>query len=90
MGGEINKLNDRHYAKGDEMKGVHPIIRQIVDRDCHVGTPYRKVIRHVVSKLNGGWATFKGMPREDRRVFIIQCCSVHFENRDLYHYVMRG
>ena len=26
---------------------VHPIVRQIIDRDCHVGESYRTVIRHV-------------------------------------------
>ena len=63
---------------------AHPIIRQIVNRDCHVGTPYRKVVRHVASRLNGGWKTFKGLNRNDRRVFICECCEIHLENRQLF------
>ena len=73
----------------DKIHG-HPIIRQIIDRDCHVGTPYRRVVRHVASRLNGGWATFKGLSREDRRTFIVECCARHWENRDLYRAVAKG
>jgi hypothetical protein len=69
---------------------IHPIIRLIVDRDCHVGMPYRGVIRHVASRLQGGWPAFKALPREKRRVFIVQCCAVHHANRLLYEIVTRG
>jgi hypothetical protein len=44
---------------------VHPIVRQIIDRDCYVGESYRRVIRHVVSKLRGGYAAFRKMPRSE-------------------------
>ena len=66
------------------------IIRMIIDRDCHVGTPYRKVVRHVASRLKGGFKSFKSMPRQDRRDFIIYCYATHYENRDLYRRVMSG
>ena len=46
---------------------VHPVVRHIIDRDCHVGDSYPTVIRHVVSKLRDGWRTFREMSRPDRR-----------------------
>ena len=49
---------------------IHPIIRQIIDRDCHVSWSNRRVIRHVVSKLRDGQRTFRAMPREDRRTLL--------------------
>jgi hypothetical protein len=67
---------------------VHPIVRQIIDRDCHVSESYRAVIRHVVSKLRGGHKTFRGMPRTDRRLLMQQCIQQHRANRKLYVAVM--
>ena len=67
---------------------VHPIVRQIIDRDCHVGRSNRSVIRHVVSKLRSGWQTYRAMPREDRRLLMQQCIRQHRENRELYAAVM--
>ena len=67
---------------------VHPIVRQIIDRDCHVGETYRTVIRHVVSKLRGGWTTFRKLPRSDRRLLMQQCIQQHRDNRELYVAVM--
>lgn len=67
---------------------VHPIIRQIIDRDCHVGASYRTVIRHVVSKLHGGLIAFRGMPRTDRHLLMQQCIQQHRANRELYLAVM--
>jgi hypothetical protein len=69
---------------------INPIIRLIIDRDCHVGMPYRKVIKHVASRLKGKWPAFKALSREQRRVFITSCCAVHHENRALYRFVVRG
>ncbi len=69
---------------------IHPIIRQIIDRDCHVSMHKREVIRHVISKLQGGYATFRAMPREDRREFMLQCTEVHRQNFELYCAVMTG
>ena len=67
---------------------VHPIVRQIIDRDCHVGESYRTVIRHVVSKLRGGHQTFPGMQKADRRLLMRQCIEQHRANRELYVAVM--
>ena len=67
---------------------VHPIVRQIIDRDCHVGESYRTVIRHVVSKIRGGYETFRGMPKADRRLLMQQCIQQHRANRELYVAVM--
>ena len=67
---------------------VHPIVKQIIDRDCHVGESYRTVIRHVVSKLRDGWKTFCAMPRPDRRLLMRQCIQQHRANRELYRAVM--
>ena len=67
---------------------VHSIVRQIIDRDCHVGESYRTVIRHVVSKLRGGHNTFRGMPRADRCLLMQECIQQHRANRELYVAVM--
>lgn len=73
-----------------EDKPVHPIIRQIIDRDCHVAESNLAVIRHVVSKLKNGYATFKAMPKGDRREFILQCIRHHRQNLKIYVEVMSG
>lgn len=69
---------------------AHPIIRQIIDRDCHALWTNRKVIRHVISKLRDELSTFRAMPRKDRRTFLRDCITVHRANRELYDYVMLG
>lgn len=69
---------------------VHPIVRQIIDRDCHVSMSNRAVIRHVVSKLKDGHKTFRAMPKVDRRRLMEGCISVHRQNWKLYAYVMHG
>ena len=67
---------------------MHPIVKQIIDRDCHVGLPNREVIRHVISRLKDGHATYRAMPRSDRRLLMQQCVQRHRENRELYVAVM--
>lgn len=67
---------------------VHPIVKQIIDRDCHVGDSYPTVIRHVVSKLRDGWTTFRDMSRPDRRLLMQQCIQQHRANREVYRAVM--
>lgn len=69
---------------------MHLIVRQIIDRDCHVGLSNRAVMRHVISKLRNGWQTFRGMPKHDRRELLRQCAEAHKESRDLYRDVMYG
>ena len=66
------------------------IITRIIDRDCHVSLNYRQVVRHVAFRLKGGWATFKSLPREQRKAFILECCARHYENIDLYVEVTTG
>ena len=68
--------------------GVHPIVKQIIDRDCHVAETNRTVIRYVVSKLRGGWQTFRSLPKSDRRQLMQQCIQQHRDNRKLYLAVM--
>ncbi len=72
----------------EHSRDVHPIIRQIIDRDCHVGEGNRTVIRHVISKLRDGYTTFRQMKDSDRREFIEQCLSAHRANIRLYAEVM--
>ena len=72
----------------EEQFDVHPIVRQIINRDCHVGISNRAVIRHVVSKLRDGMETFRGMPKEERRALMEQCIQQHRQNRLLYRAVM--
>jgi hypothetical protein len=67
---------------------VHPVVAQIINRDCHVGSSYPKVIRHVVSKLRHGPKAFRAMPKDDRRLLMRQCIQQHRENRELYQAVM--
>ena len=69
---------------------MHPIVRQIIDRDCHVSLSHRAVMRHVISKLRHGWATFRQIPRVDRKELLRQCAQAHRENWELYRYVMSG
>lgn len=69
---------------------VHPIVRQIIDRDCHVCLTHRQVIRHVVARLKDGYETFRSLPRHERRDLMRQCIARHDENRRLYAEVMRS
>ncbi len=69
---------------------VHPIIRQIIDRDCHVGESSRDVVRHVISKLRNGYEAFRQMPRADRRRFVQQCVQHHRSNLKTYVKMMSG
>ncbi len=67
---------------------MHPIVKQIIDRDCHVGISDRAVIRHVISKLRYGYQTFREMPTENRKELLRQCVERHRENREEYIAVM--
>ena len=66
----------------------HPIVRQIVDRDCHVSLTNEEVIDHVISKLRHGMETFRVMPQEERDRLVRDCTMVHEWNRQLYRDVM--
>lgn len=67
-----------------------PIIRQIIDRDCHVGLSNRKVIRHVITRLKNGMRTYRAWPLELRRSLMIACIEHHKDNGHIYHAVMTG
>lgn len=69
---------------------VHPIVRQIIDRDCHVSLSNRSVIRHVISRLRDGRATFRAITLGDRKNLMRQCIKVHRENREFYVDLMSG
>ncbi len=71
-------------------KYIHPIIRQIIDRDCHVGECNRVVVRHVIAQLKNGNETFRRMPKAERRKFVEQCLAQHAANRRLFSEVMTG
>lgn len=71
-----------------EPREVHPIVSQIINRDCHVGLSNREVIRHVISRLRDGWRTYRALPHPDRRLLMQQCIQQHRENRELYITVM--
>lgn len=87
----VTKASDSETnSSEDERFEIHPIIRQIIDRDCHVGLPDSDVIRHVVSKLRGGYEAFRTAALEDRESFIKQCISQHRANQRLYVEVMSG
>ena len=78
------------FDDGDETAPVHPIIRQIIDRDCHVGTSNRDVVGHVISKLRDGYRTFRELPLADRQQLIEQCIQHHASNLHEYLEVMTG
>lgn len=77
-------------TKLQQDRPIHPIIRQVIDRDCHVAERNLMVVRHVISKLKHGYATFKSMPKGNRREFIAQCVWHHRQNLAIYVEVMSG
>lgn len=74
----------------EQVIDIHPVIAQIVDRDCHVSLSNRVVIRNVISKLRYGYQTFRDLPKEDRKAFMTQCIAQHKQNWELYVSVMSG
>lgn len=77
-------------SRNRQSRRVHPIIRQIIDRDCHVSLSGREVVRHVISKLKEGYETFRAMSKRDRRQLIEDCLTQHQANWRLYARVMNG
>ncbi|MEQ1829924.1 MAG: hypothetical protein ABL921_28435, partial [Pirellula sp.] len=69
---------------------VNPIVKQIIDRDCHVSTPCRDVVRHVISKLKSGYETYRSMSQADRDLLIEQVVRHHLGNLKEYIEVMSG
>ncbi|TWT48968.1 hypothetical protein [Botrimarina hoheduenensis] len=81
--------DDTYEILQSRKRDAHPIVRQIIDRDCHVAESDLAVIRHVVSTLRDGYQTFRGLPKPERRRFIEECLAVHRANRAEYEAVMR-
>ena len=69
---------------------VHPIVSQIVNRDCHVGSDAKSVVQHVVAKLRNGVGTLRAMTPVDRRKLIDDCIVQHRHNWKEYVEVMSG
>jgi len=76
--------------KSPKAESVHPIIKQIIDRDCHVATSAKEVVRHVISKLSKGYETLRAMPQTDRNLLVEQCIQHHRGNFKEYVEVMSG
>ena len=85
-----SESTDSEDQEVEEKFDVHPIIRQIIDRDCHVAESNRNVVRHVVSKLRYGYESLRAMSKADRRKFIEQCVVHHRRNYKEYVEVMSG
>lgn len=88
--GDNDKASNVDDLEMREALSVHPIVRQIIDRDCHVSWTSSEVIRHVVSKLKRGFEQFREMRLEDRQSLIDQCLQQHSSNQKLYVEVMTG
>jgi hypothetical protein len=99
---ETTKLDESAYSQDGlppweeeesepaEADSIHPIVKQIIDRDCHVGESNKEVVRHVISKLRDGYATLRKMPVADRRLLVEQCVARHRSNFQEYVEVMSG
>lgn len=64
-------------------------IRHIVGQR-HVGESYRKVIRYVISRMRGGYKSFRSADRGQRRLLMELVIREHKNNRALYDQVMGG
>jgi hypothetical protein len=84
----VAMTDDEYDALQQRKHDAHPIVRQIIDRDCHVAESNRNVIDHVIGKLSDGYATFRGLPKAERRRFLEDCIAVHAANRAEYEAVM--
>jgi hypothetical protein len=82
-------MTDEEYDAIQERRHTaHPIVRQIIDRDCHVAETNRNVIDHVIDRLSDGYATYRAMPKAERRRLLEDCIAVHAANRAEYEAVM--
>jgi len=60
---------------------LNPKVLRVVNRECHVSASTMEVIRHVVSRLQGGLSGFKKLSKRDRRSLILDCVAAHNQNR---------
>ena len=75
-------------VKGDPTR-PDLMIRQIVGR-CHVGDPYRAVLREVIGSITNGKRQWRAVGRDQRRLCVAMIVHEHNENRATYRYVMGG
>ena len=57
---------------------------------CHVTASNRQVIRHVISKLKDGYATWRSIPVDRRKEMMRAIIRAHQDNRELHAYIMKG
>ena len=81
---------DEEESEPVNSDSIHPIVKQIIDRDCHVGESNKDVVRHVISKLRNGYETLRKMPAADRQLLVEQCVARHRSNLKEYVEVMSG
>lgn len=65
------------------------IVKQIVDRQ-HAATPWRQVLRVVISRLRGGKQYWRSLPRETRRQVVAEVYTRQRANWRLYVAVVSG
>ena len=71
------------------MNSESAIVRNIVDR-CHVGTRYVDVLKYLVSRINGGYKTWKTLTRAQRKEIMRVAFARHRANNKLFRSVMTG
>lgn len=52
------------------LSNVHPMFRQIVNRDCHDGSTAKSVVQNVISTLRNGTEALRAMSPFERRRLI--------------------
>jgi hypothetical protein len=65
------------------------MIRMLVGQ-VHVGTPYLRVLRYVISHLQGRRRAFLALSRAQRHKLVRQVFSAHRANRRIYVQVTGG
>ena len=75
-------------ALAEKKHSTHPITRQIIDRECHVGLSNRAVFRLVISHLIEGYKTYRSIPKESRRKLLQERIDIHRYNQAEYQAVM--
>ena len=66
---------------------MNPIVRQIVDR-CHVADSFRKVLRYMISRMQGG--AWKACSKKVKRALWKDMVKAHENNQKLYNFVTKG
>jgi hypothetical protein len=79
----------KRMSNRQALKTMPPIVSRIVGR-CHVGESNSKVIRYFISRLKHKYATWRTIPREQRREWLQWVIAEHADNRGVYNSVIRG